>query len=85
MPMDGKLGKVSNKEKIKFWQDKLHEIEQVQLPQAMARLGQSATDGDWHENSEFEDSERQLEIIRTRMDDIKNLINKLRHESEKRK
>ncbi len=77
------MTKKSNQAKIKFWQTKLKKLEAVELPRALVRAGTAGVGGDWHENAEFEDAERQVEVIRSRMDDIKKLINKLRQETPK--
>lgn len=59
------------------WKKKLKELEEDELPKAMARVGESASTGDWQENAEFEDAERQLEVVRQRISDIRSLIRTL--------
>lgn len=66
--------------KEEFWKAKLKDLEDIQLPKAMERVGLAGVGGDWHENAEYEDAERQLELIRTRIRDIKGLIFKLKKE-----
>lgn len=65
------------------WRKKLKELEQNELPKAMTRVGESASTGDWQENAEFEDAERQLEVIRTRINDIKQVIKSLEKPNKK--
>lgn len=69
--------KTVDKQKVKLWNQKLKELEEVELPKAMTRIGESASTGDWNENAEFEDAERQVEVLRTRIGDIRRLINQL--------
>ncbi|EKD91561.1 MAG: hypothetical protein ACD_30C00001G0002 [uncultured bacterium] len=68
---------------ISDWKKKLKMLEEEDLPKAMARVGESASTGDWNENAEFEDAERQLEVIRQRINDIRSLIKSL--EAKKKK
>ncbi len=70
-------------ERVKIWKAKLKQLELQELPRAMARIGQSADTGDWSENAEFEDAERQVEFLRSRIGDIKKLINDLEKENKK--
>lgn len=59
------MTKISNKQKIKFWQSRLRQLETVEFPPALHRVGQAGVGGDWHENAEYEDAERQVEIIKS--------------------
>lgn len=63
--------------KISYWKGKLKELEEVGLPKALKRLGESAESGDWHENAEYEDALREVELARSRIDEIKLMIKKL--------
>lgn len=74
----------NHKLSLSEWRKKLNELEKTDLPKAMSRVGESASTGDWHENAEFEDAERQLEIIRTRINDIRQLIKSLEKPAKKR-
>lgn len=62
--------------KIVVWKNKLKQLEEVVLPKAMQRIGESGI-GDWHENAEFEDAERQVEVVQTRIAEIKQIIKSL--------
>ena len=74
----------TNKQKIKEWVEKLKVLEEVDLPKAKLRVGEAAQTGDWQENAEYEDAERQLEVLQSRMDDIKGVIKKLKSEKPKK-
>jgi hypothetical protein len=67
------------KNKLKFWQNKLKELEDVDLPEAIRRINRVRVN-DWYQNAEFEDSERQILIIKSRIIEIKLLIRKLEKE-----
>lgn len=69
---------------ISDWKKKLKLLEEEDLPKAMARVGESASTGDWNENAEFEDAERQLEVIRQRINDIRSLIKSLEKSGKKK-
>ncbi len=74
----------NHKLSVSDWKKKLKVLEEEELPKAMSRVGESASTGDWNENAEFEDAERQLEVIRTRVSDIRKLIQTLEKPPEKR-
>lgn len=75
--MPNKIISPENKAKINLWLEKLKQLEEVDLPKAKIRIGQSADTGDWHENAEFEDAIEQERVIQTRIDDIKRIIRPL--------
>ncbi len=59
--------------KVRFWQQKLEQLEKIDLPKAIQRIG-NARRGGWWQNAEFEDAGRQIEIIRLRIYEIKQLL-----------
>jgi transcription elongation GreA/GreB family factor len=67
----------TNSTKVKEWKEKLKLLEEEELPKAKERVGNAAETGDWEENAEFEDAERQVEVIQGRISDIKQLIRNL--------
>lgn len=69
--------KNSDKNKIKLWRERLKELEEIELAKVLKKLGESITQGDWHENIEFEEAQRQVELIQARIDEIKSLIKQL--------
>lgn len=69
---------------LPHWKEVLKQLQEIELPKAKTRVGESVIGGDWHENAEFEDAERQLEVIEVRIADIKRLIKSLeKSEAEK--
>ncbi len=62
--------------KVKYWQQKLKQLEEKDLPKAIQRI-LNARGGGWWQNAEFEDAGRQIEIIKLRIIEIKNLLKKL--------
>lgn len=75
----------ANNTKIEDWKRKLRTLEDVDLPRAMGRIGEAASDGDWHENAEYEDAEVQVGVIQAKIDEIKVIIKKLEKEDQKKK
>jgi transcription elongation GreA/GreB family factor len=59
---------------LPHWKEVLKQLQEQELPKAKTRVGLAGVGGDWHENAEFEDAERQLEVIEVRIADIKRLI-----------
>jgi transcription elongation GreA/GreB family factor len=59
---------------LSHWKDVLKQLQEEELPKAKQRVGMAGIGGDWHENAEFEDAERQLEVIEVRIADIKRII-----------
>lgn len=69
---------------LSHWKEVLKQLQDIELPKAKTRVGLAGVGGDWHENAEFEDAERQLEVIEVRIADIKRLIKILeKNEAEK--
>jgi transcription elongation GreA/GreB family factor len=69
---------------LPHWKEVLKQLQEEELPKAKTRVGIAGFGGDWHENAEFEDAERQLEVIEVRIADIKRLIKTLeKAEAEK--
>jgi transcription elongation GreA/GreB family factor len=68
--------------KILEWQERLKQLEEIELPKAMQRIGGAAPDGDWHENAAFEDAERQVELVEVKIEEIKQLLKKLKKEQK---
>lgn len=62
--------------KLVFWQQKLNQLEQKELPKAIQRIGNARRAG-WWQNAEFEDAGRQIAIIKLRIYEIKQLLKKL--------
>lgn len=62
---------------LSHWKQVLKQLQEEELPKAKQRVGLAGVGGDWHENAEFEDAERQLEVIEVRIADIKRLIKNL--------
>ena len=65
-----------NQSNLKFWQKKLKQLEEKDLPEAIKRINIVRVN-DWYQNAEFEDSERQIQIIKARIAEIKQVIRKL--------
>lgn len=66
-----------NENKLLKWKSLLIQLEKIDLPQALKKLGEAAPEGDWHENIEFEDAERQVYVIRAKINEVKKIINKI--------
>jgi transcription elongation GreA/GreB family factor len=62
--------------KIKYWEKRLKQLEQKDLPAAIQRII-NARRGGWWQNAEFEEAGRQIEIIKLRIEEIKQLLRKL--------
>lgn len=63
--------------KIRYWENILKRLEEKELPEAMQRVGESGI-GDWHENAEYEDAERQIQVLLARMAEVKKIIQQLK-------
>lgn len=63
--------------KIADWKKKLATLKEVDLPSALKRLEEAAPTGDWEENVEYEDAERQGELIKVEIANIEQIIKKL--------
>lgn len=68
---------MDNNIKIVEWKKKLAALQEVDLPQALKRLEEAASTGDWEENLEYEDAERVLELLKVEMANIEQIIKKL--------
>lgn len=62
---------------LAHWQQVLKQLQEEDLPREQKRLGEAAATGDWHENAEYEDAERQIELIEVRIEEVKKLIKTL--------
>ena len=55
----------------------LKQLQEEDLPREQKRLGDAAASGDWQENAEYEDAQRQIELIEVRIEEVKKLIKTL--------
>lgn len=62
------------KDKLTIWQDELKRLEELKLPNAQKRVGQSAATGDWHENADYEDAVAEVQLLQVRIKEIKELL-----------
>lgn len=60
--------------KLKSYQEKLELLETIELPNVIKRIGESATDGDWHENADYEDAVLQKEVTEAKIEELRSLI-----------
>ncbi|MCL4367223.1 hypothetical protein M1563_03585 [Patescibacteria group bacterium] len=59
------------------WKEKLKKLESEELPKARQRLNDAAPTGDWEENAEYEDAQNQVELLESRIAEIRQMIKKM--------
>lgn len=55
----------------------LKQLQDEELPKIRERISIAAAEGDLTENAEFEDAQRQLEVVEVRIAEVKKLIKSL--------
>lgn len=76
------MDKKAIEKKLEEWRIRLKDLEETQLPNALQRLKDAAEGGDWEDNAEYEDSERQVELLQVRIAEIKQIVKKLEKDAK---
>lgn len=75
---------LSKAQKLKQLKNKLKELEQVKLREALAKYGQAYQESGagWYENAAWELADEEVSVLRAMITGIKNEIKNLEHPSQ---